>query len=423
MTDTISQGGRGASICSFSLPEDRIPSQKTEMTFIRRDADDSYIRALNPCVPVPVLRPGRLTRRAQEFTRAFPGHVLYAVKCNPDEILLKAMHKGGVRRFDVASIGEVRQIRGLFPRAKIYFMHPVKAPEAIREAYVNHGVRAFVLDYAAELDKILHETNAAPDLELFVRLAIPKDTPDGGVATDFSSKFGARPEEAAELLRLCRPYCRKLGLSFHVGTQCGDPEIYSKAVAHAAGVIEESGVAVEVLDVGGGFPAELDQADPVPPIESFTGAIAGAVAENNLKNLELLCEVGRGLVACAGSLVVRVEGRKGDLLYLNDGTYGGMFEAGGSIGLPYPAHLIRREERSYAGPLKPFRFAGPTCDSVDMMKGPFMLPDDVRPGDWIRLDQLGAYGEVSRTDFNGFGTVQKIVVQREAPGAEALKIA
>jgi len=126
--------------------------------------------------------------------------------------------------------------------------------------------------------------------------------------------------------------------------------------------------------------------------------------------LELLCEVGRGLVACAGSLVVRVEGRKGDLLYINDGTYGGLFEAGGAIGLPYPARLIRRENRTGHLPLKPFRFAGPTCDSVDMMNGPFMLPADVKVGDWIRLEQLGAYGEVSRTDFNGFGLVQKIII-------------
>ena len=124
-----------------------------------------------------------------------------------------------------------------------------------------------------------------------------------------------------------------------------------------------------------------------------------------------------------GSLVVRVEGRKDDLLYLNDGTYGGLFEAGGSIGLPYPAHLIRREERDFHGPLKAFRFAGPTCDSVDMMKGPFMLPSDVQVGDWIKLDQLGAYGEVSRTDFNGFGTVQKIIVEKEAAPKEIIKIA
>jgi len=413
MFNDPSIGSQGASVCAFSLSEDQITPLDAETVHLEHDISDDDIWALRPSLPVAVLKPGALMQKTREFIDAFSGQVMYAVKCNPDDILLNAIYQGGVRRFDVASIGEIRQIKGLFPDAALYFMHPIKAPEAIREAYVNHNVRAFVLDYAGELDKILHETNSARDLELFVRLAVPKDNPGGDVATDFSAKFGAKFDQAVELLKSCRPYCARLGVSFHVGTQCHDPLVYAKAVAYAARVIGESGVKVEVLDVGGGFPAELNTADPVPPVTAFTEAIARAVTENHLDGLELLCEVGRGLVACAGSLIVRVEGRKDDLLYLNDGTYGGLFEAGGSIGLPYPARLIRREANTTGGPVKAFRFAGPTCDSVDMMKGPFMLPDDVQVGDWIRLDQLGAYGEVSRTDFNGFGAVQKIIVQQE----------
>ncbi|MDB2682656.1 type III PLP-dependent enzyme [Alphaproteobacteria bacterium] len=411
MTNDLFEEGQIAPVCAFTLSDEQISPQDSEVEYLQHDIDDAYIRALNPSVPVPVLRPKRLIKKAREFTKAFTGHVLYAVKCNPDPILLKAMYEGGVRRFDAASIGEVRLIRDLFPDAQIYFMHPIKSPESIREAYINHGVRAFVLDYADELDKILHETNAAPDLELFVRLAIPKEKQSSDVATDFSSKFGAKPALAAELLRLCRPYCAKLGLSFHVGTQCPDPSVYSKAISHAKKAMDESGVSVEVIDVGGGFPAELDVASAIPPVQAFTQTIADAITAHSLQNLELLCEVGRGLVACAGSLIVRVEGRKDDLLYINDGTYGGLFEAGGAIGLPYPAHLIRREPQASNAAMKAFRFAGPTCDSVDMMNGPFMLPADIKAGDWIKLDQLGAYGEVSRTDFNGFGSVQKIIVQ------------
>ncbi len=419
MTDDVSQGNHEASIYDFSLSDEQISSLNAEPLYLAHDVDDAYIRALSSSIPVPIIYPNKLTKRAEEFTAAFPGHVLYAVKCNPDPLYLKALYKGGVRRFDVASIAEVRQISELFPDAKLYFMHPIKAPEAIREAYINHGVRAFVLDYADELDKILQATNAAPDLELFVRIAVPKDNPGGGVATDFASKFGAKPELAAELLRLCRPYCTKLGLSLHVGTQCPDPIIYAKAIACADKTIEQSGVTVDVLDVGGGFPANLDAG--IPPIQAFTQTISKALNESKLAGLEILCETGRGLVACGGSLVVRVEGRKDDLLYLNDGTYGGMFEAGGSIGLPYPAHLIRREERDSDAPLKAFRFAGPTCDSVDMMNGPFMLPADVQIGDWIKLDQLGAYGEVSRTNFNGFGAVQRIIIQNKPRAKHILK--
>jgi ornithine decarboxylase len=424
MTNDLPNGGLEASVFSFSLSEDQLALQKAPPAYIDHDLSDAYIRTLNPSLPVSVLNPGRLLDKTHEFIDAFPGHVMYAVKCNPDRLFLKTMYEGGVRRFDVASIGEVRLVRGLFPDAELYFMHPIKAPEAIREAYINHGVRAFVLDYADELEKILHETNAAPDLELFVRLGIPKDSPGGGVATDFASKFGAKPEEAAALLARCRPYCQTLGLSFHVGTQCGDPSIYEKAIAHTARVIEQSGVSVDVLDVGGGFPADLTEDNTIPPVRAFTDTIGCALARHSLQDKELLCEVGRGLVACAGSLIVRVEGRKGDLLYLNDGTYGGLFEAGGSVGLPYPVHLIRRQARSSEDTvLTPFRFAGPTCDSVDMMQGPFMLPDDIRIGDWIKIDQLGAYGEVSRTDFNGFGTVQKVIVQQDAMQKKKRKIA
>jgi ornithine decarboxylase len=414
MTDDLFKGSQDASVCAFSLPESQFFPRNTQIRYLKKDIDDAYIRKLHPAIPVSITKPDVLTSKTRRFIKAFTGKAMYAVKCNPDPTLLKAMYKGGVRRFDAASISEIRLINGLFPDAKIYFMHPIKAPEAIREAYVNHNVRAFVLDYADELDKILQETNAAPDLELFVRMAIPKEKAGGDVATDFSSKFGAKPDQAAELLRICRPHCAKLGLSFHVGTQCHDPSVYSKAIRHAATAIEESGVKVEVLDIGGGFPADLNTDQPVPQIEAFTQAIAAAIENNNLGACELLCEVGRGLVACAGELIVRVEGRKDDLLYLNDGTYGGLFEAGGSIGLPYPAQLIRKEARPDTLPLKAFRFAGPTCDSVDMMRGPFMLPADIRVGDWIRLEQLGAYGEVSRTDFNGFGVVQKIIIQKDS---------
>tara|TARA_R110002073_G_scaffold165063_13_gene321523 strand:+ start:9883 stop:11166 length:1284 start_codon:yes stop_codon:yes gene_type:complete len=404
-------------VCAFTLSDNQISPDVSETLDISHDMTDQDIRDLRPALPVPLLMPDVVQQKTADFVRHFTGHVMYAVKCNPDHVFLDAIYQAGVRHFDVASIGEIRRISARFPDAVQYFMHPIKAPEAIREAYINHGVRAYVLDYDGELEKIRHETNDAPDLELIVRLAIPKKTEQRDVATDFSSKFGAQFDQAVNLLKACRPHCAILGVSFHVGTQCQDPDRYAQAVAYAARVIEESGVVVETLDVGGGFPADLESATPLPPVQAFTQSIADAVSANGLNHMHLLCEVGRGLVAGGGALIVRVEGRKEDLLYLNDGTYGGLFEAGGAIGLPYPAHLIRREERAFQGQIRAFRFAGPTCDSVDMMQGPFMLPEDVQVGDWIRLDQLGAYGEVSRTDFNGFGAVQKIILrpQNAAP--------
>lgn len=380
---------------------------------------DETVRRLDSAIPVAVLEPELVRAKAEQFVRVFPGRVMYAVKCNPDKIFLKAMYAGGVNCFDVASLHEVALIRGLFPFSSIYFMHPIKAPEAIHDAYFNYDVTSFVLDYQGELDKILDVLPDADDLELFVRIAVPK----GNVATDFSTKFGAKFDEAVALLKNARPHCKRLGVSFHVGTQCTNSEVYFNAVRYAANVIKESGVNIESLDVGGGFPTTLDPNNPPPSVENYMHMISSALEESGLNGLELLCEAGRGLVADGGSLVVRVEGRKGDLLYLNDGTYGGLFEAGGSIGLPYPARLIRREEHrtNMSDTLVPFRFAGPTCDSVDMMNGPFMLPEDVKVGDWISLNKLGAYGEVSRTNFNGFGKVKKLVIRKSRPAEPDLK--
>jgi ornithine decarboxylase len=234
--------------------------------------------------------------------------------------------------------------------------------------------------------------------------------PKGNVATDFSSKFGAKPDQAASLIRRTAAYASRMGVSFHVGTQCTDPMVYANAVAYAASVIKDACVDVDVLDIGGGFPTKLACDAQLASVEAYMDIIRTALTQNGFDGTEILCEAGRGLVANAGSLVVRVEGRKGDLLYINDGTYGGLFEAGGAIGLPYPARLIRREANREAGELQAFRLAGPTCDSVDMMNGPFMLPADIQTGDWIALDKLGAYGEVSRTNFNGFGAVHKGVI-------------
>lgn len=365
---------------------------------------ESYIRESKPQFPVSVLRPDVLTKKAREFTQTFPGKVLYAVKCNPDERALAALIAGGVAHFDCASIGEIRLIRKLKPEAEIFYMHPIKARESIREAYFVHNVRAFVLDSADEIQKIIDETDGAEDLTLFVRMAVPNQK----VATDFSSKFGAPPLLAAQLLKKARPHCKTLGVSFHVGTHCLDTNAYAHAVTVAAEMIRASGVAVEHLDIGGGFPADLDVNNPSPPFALYVGAVLQALRDQEMEHLDLLCEPGRGLVAAGGALVVRVEGRRGDLLYINDGTYGGIFEGGGSVGLPYPVQMVRASGKRVASTTSAFRLAGPTCDSVDMMKGPFMLPSDIKEGDWIILDQLGAYGEVSRTGFNGFDQVIKI---------------
>ncbi len=327
---------------------------------------------------------------ARSFLVAFPGETLYAVKCNPEPAVLRALWRGGVRRFDCASIGEVRLVRSMFADASIHFMHPVKPRGAIREAWGRHGVRDFVLDSAEELAKVVEETGEGRGL--VVRLALPK----GGAMYDLSGKFGAPPAEAVALLRAARSHAAMLGVSFHVGSQCLEPEAYARAIALAAAVLREAGVKVELLDVGGGFPVAYPDVVP-PPLAAFTEAIGRAVADGGLGGLQLWAEPGRALVAAGTSVVLQVQHRRGLELFVNDGVYGALSDAG-APGFRFPVRLLRD---SAAAPL-PFAFFGPTCDSADRMAGPFLLPADVAEGDWIEVGQLGAYGASLRTAFNGF---------------------
>ncbi len=361
---------------------------------------DEAILATRPHIPLYLTRPNVLAQTARDFVADFPGEVVYAVKCNPEKSVLQILARNGVKAFDVASLEEVRLLRKIAPKAKLFFMHPVKSPEAISESYFTHHVRTFVLDSMDELDKILEHTHHADDLELFVRLSLPKNDT---ALIDFSCKFGADPTLAAQLLRRVRSVSARIGLCLHVGTQTLDPTIYTKAIKIAGDVIRASGVDVDVLDVGGGFPVDYGDGSYVPPRHDFITAIKDGIAQAALQNLDLMCEPGRALVAPSASLVVRVEARRGDCLYINDGTYGGLFDAGKQVNGRFTVRRVRDEGTTQDHPLIPFRFAGPTCDSIDMMNGPFYLPDDIKPGEWIEIKGLGGYSAVMRTNFNGFG--------------------
>lgn len=378
-------------------------------------ATDDLIAVERPEEPMHCLRPAAIAEAARNFVAGFPGEVLYAVKCNPEPAVLRAVWEGGVRHFDCASPAEIALVRSLFPEAGIHFMHPVKARGAIREAWARQGVRDFVLDSTGELGKILAETGAgaAEGLGLFVRLALPRT----GAVYDLSGKFGAAPEEAAELLRAARPHAARLGLCFHVGSQCLDPLAWRRALALTGEVIRAAGVAVEVVDVGGGFPVAYPGIEP-PPLGAFFAEIeAGFEALNLPEGAALWAEPGRALVAGGGSVVVQVQMRRGDALYVNDGVYGALSDAG-VPGFNFPVRLIRPDGPAPSAELRGFTLFGPTCDSADRMKGPFPLPEDVREGDWIEIGQLGAYGACLRTGFNGFDRARLVEV-RDRPMLEA----
>ena len=371
---------------------------------------DDLVAALRPEDPVHCLRPAVLAETARDFRSAFPGEVLYAVKCNADPAVLRALWAGGIRHFDCASPKEVALVRTMFPQAEIHFMHPVKARGAIRDAWALHGVRDFVLDNADELAKLRHEiaaTGVEGQLGLIVRLALPKT----GAIIDLSGKFGASLEDAVALLRAARPHAARLGVSFHVGSQCLDPLAWRRALDVTAEVIRAAGVAVDIIDVGGGFPVAYPGVEP-PALGAFMAEIEAGFDRLGLPDAVLWAEPGRALVAAGGSVVMQVQQRRGDALYVNDGVYGSLADAG-ALGFRYPVRRIRPEGAADA-PLIAFSFYGPTCDSADMMRGPFFLPADIEEGDWIEIGQIGAYGASLRTGFNGFDQARVMEVD-DAP--------
>ncbi len=364
---------------------------------------DDLVASFRPTEPMICLRPATIQAAAAKFVTSLPGDTLYAVKCNPDPAVLRALWQGGVRHFDCASIAEVELIRGLFPAAGIYFMHPIKSRPAIAQAYALHDVRAFVLDSDVELRKILTETGNAGDLDLVVRIALPPL----GAFSDLSAKFGAPHDEAVALLRAARAHALRLGVSFHVGSQCLDPLAWRRALALAGAIIAQAGVAIDIIDVGGGFPVAYPGMEP-PPLGAFMAEIESSVEALGLPGARLWAEPGRALVAAGTSVVVQVQGRRGDALYINDGVFGSLSDAG-APGFCYPARLLRASAALAHG----FACWGPTCDSNDFMRGPFVLPADVAEGDWLEIGQLGAYGAALRTAFNGFDRAQLVEVRDE----------
>ena len=368
------------------------------------------IAKLRPVQPVTLLRPHAARRAARFFVENFAGRSLYAVKANPSPDLLKILWDAGITHYDVASIGEVRLVAKMLPKAVQCLMHPVKAEEVIAEAYFEHGVKTFALDTLDELEKIVRATAtdgiAASDLNLLVRIRVSSDH----ARLSLASKFGAEPAEIKALLMAARQASDALGICFHVGSQAMSPAAFAEAMARVRDAIVEAAVTVDIVDVGGGFPSVYPGMEPSALETYFSVIHDGFEALPISYSAELWCEPGRALCAEYGSLVVRVEKRRGSELYINDGAYGALFDAA-HLGWRYPVKLLR-DKRSRVKPMS-FSFYGPTCDDLDHMAGPFELPGDVGPGDYIEIGMLGAYGCAMRTGFNGFGVDSAIIVDDE----------
>ncbi len=369
-------------------------------------ANAAEIAKLRPVQPVTLLRPHAARRAARYFVEKFPGRSLYAVKANPSPELMKLLWAQGITHYDVASLGEVRLVAETLPDATLCFMHPVKAEEAIAEAYFSHGVKTFSLDTIDELEKIIRATRGATDLNLLVRIRVSSDHSKLSLAT----KFGADPSELTRLLFAARQAADAMGICFHVGSQAMSPAAYSEAMSRVRDAIVDAAITVDIVDVGGGFPSSYPGMEP-PPLETYFDVIHRTFEALPISySAELWCEPGRALCAEYASVLVRVEKRRGDELYINDGAYGALFDAA-HIAWRYPVVLVREQTSDVR--TMPFSFYGPTCDDLDHMVGPFVLPGDVGPGDYIEVGMLGAYGCAMRTAFNGFGVGEAVIVEDE----------
>lgn len=371
----------------------------------------SVVRALAPDEPVILNRPHAAKRAARFFVEKFPGKVLYAVKANPAPDLIEVLWDAGVTHYDVASIAEVRLVRGLLPEANLCFMHPIKTPGAISEAYHAHGVKTFSLDTEEELAKIVEacrdpETGEpARDLRLCVRLRVSSEYSELSLA----AKFGCDLTDAPALLQKTRQHCDWLGVCFHVGSQAMSPFAFVQALDRTRAAIAEASVVIDMIDVGGGFPSVYPGMEP-PPLEDYFSIIhQHFYALPIAYNAELWCEPGRALCAEYSSMIVQVTKRRGNELYINDGAYGALYDAA-HVAWRFPVVALEDDLRD---PPEDFAFYGPTCDDADFMAGPFQLPGDIQAGDYFEIGMLGAYGAAMKTGFNGYGNAKGVIVEDE----------
>lgn len=366
--------------------------------------------SLEPDAPLMLFSPGALSRQFEVLRTAFRGDVCFAVKANSAPEVLATLVTAGIGCFDVASLAEIEAVRRAAPTARINYHNPVKSSREIASAYRDHGVRRFAADDVNEVSKILAVTGDDPAVEIAVRFRLPNR---GAAVHEFSKKFGCDPAGAADLLRLVSARGLKAILTFHPGSQCRDPEAYSRYIGAAAAIAKAARVPLSVLNTGGGLPVPYKGMD-VPSLETFAAAIAAAAAHafagDHVPRLE--CEPGRALAAPSTSLLSRVKLVKAGAIevFLNDGIYGALKEFAQVPALCPPYRAFRTGGHLEPGTAEFVAF-GPTCDPLDRLPLPLTLPANIAAGDYIEFGQLGAYGAVTSTRFNGYGHAETVFAE------------
>lgn len=371
-----------------------------------RDTSE-VIRKLAPVLPVYCWSPAAVRAQARRFLEGFPGESAYAVKANAERVIVKAVADAGVRWFDVASMSEIALVRELAPDATLLYDNPVRSREEIEEAYRAYGVRSFALDDSREFAKLRSIVGDDPTVQLTVRFKLPRKS----ASQDLSSKFGAVRETAIALVRQVAGAGYQAALTFHPGSQCRETAAYVDHIHAAAEIAQAAGVTGGMINVGGGFPVPYLNSD-VPPLEDYFLAIDHAWrASFDTARWHLCCEPGRGLIAPTASLLTRIKHRRdGNVIFLNDGIYGGLMEQY-MYKVAMPVRAFHGPD-VLNGPVEEFTVFGPTCDSTDCLPLRQTLPAGIAEGDWIEFGLMGAYGSATATRFNGFASEQYVEVEK-----------
>jgi ornithine decarboxylase len=373
-----------------SLPQEQLfdthPEVSLDFEIVRQAARQKYTR------PFLILDNAIVREKARRFRAAMPRvRPHYAVKANPDRRVVKALLQEGCS-FEIASTAELDLLLSLGANvAEVFYSNPMKSRQAVAYAAAR-GVEWFVVDSVDELRRV-HEIKA--DAKMYLRVA----TPNIGSDWPLSGKFGAGASETREIISTAAKLGADLaGVTFHVGSQCRNPENWRVGIEKARALFDsmtKAGLKPRMLDIGGGFPVR--HVKPIPSVE-----VIGQVVNEALKafpaEVQIVAEPGRYMVSDAAYFVCRVIGtatRGGKRwMHWDAGLFGGVIET--TEGLKYRI----RTERS--GPDIPWHVAGPTCDSVDVILRDEPLPSDLQEGDFVYLRNAGAYTTAYASEFNGF---------------------
>lgn len=363
------------------------------------------LRARQPRNPVYCLHPGACTANARDLVQRFPGRVLYAVKANDHPEVIRNIAAGGVRHFDCASLDEIVLVHTVCPGARCYFMTPVRIRGAAARAQREFGVRHFLIDHHSGLQQLSDEIDLTAAV-VFARMAVHHPS----AMQDLSQRFGAPAEDVTALLKQIAATGAEPALAFNVGSNVLSPDAYRQAINASVAVLGELPFKIRLIDLGGGFPLTYP-GFAVPPVTAFIDAIESAARLLPMAgNGEILTEPGRALAAVGMSAVVEVLLRKDRRLFLNDGMYGIFWELRFRGHKRFPVRCFRDGE-PVTGENEWFSLFGPTCDSSDAMPGEVELPGDIRAGDHLEFDRIGAYSLSGRTRFNGFYSEDIVVIR------------